>query len=315
MKISKEVKAGLIAIVSILGFVALFQFMKGRSLFSTDDVYYVKYDNVAGLAKSSPVSINGLKVGQVADIKPMTTKDGHVYFIVKITVKDDFNFSKSSTVEIFEPGLMSGKEVRVNLAYTQPYAKDGDTLKGSFELSMMNNLVGQVGPVKDKLTLVLSRLDSVAQSTNKIMDDENRREIKALLKNLNSTVDAFKTTAQTTNHLVASNEGKLNSVLDNANKTMITANSAVDKYGKVAESLDTKKLNEAITKLGQTSDELNKIIAGIDSGKGSLGKLTKDDELYNNLNKSAASLNALMEDLKANPKRYVNFSVFGKSSK
>lgn len=97
--------------------------MKGKSLFSTDDNYYVKYDNVEGLAKSSPVSINGLKVGQVIEIKPMTQSNGHIYFVVKISVNNDFVFSKNSSVEIFEPGLMSGKEIRVNLAYNQPYAK------------------------------------------------------------------------------------------------------------------------------------------------------------------------------------------------
>lgn len=315
MKISKEVKAGLIAILAIVGFVILFQFMKGKSLFSTDDNYYVKYDNVEGLAKSSPVSINGLKVGQVTEIKPMTQSNGHIYFVVKISVNNDFVFSKNSNVEIFEPGLMSGKEIRVNLAYNQPYAKNGDTLRGAFKQSMMNSLSSQVGPVKDKLTSVLSRLDSAVASTNKIMDDENRREIKLLLRNLNGTVESFKITSQQTNKLLADSEGRLNNVLDNANKTMITANSTVDKYGKVAESINTKQLNDAVAKLSETSDQLNKVIAGIESGKGSLGKLTKDEDLYNNLNKSAASLNALMEDLKANPKRYINISVFGKSAK
>lgn len=103
MKISKEVKAGLIAILAIVGFVILFQFMKGKSLFSTDDSYYVKYDNVEGLAKSSPVSINGLKVGQVTEIKPMTQNNGHIYFVVKISVNNDFVF-KNSSVEILNPG-------------------------------------------------------------------------------------------------------------------------------------------------------------------------------------------------------------------
>ena len=97
---------------------------------------------------------------------------------------------------------------------------------------MMNSLSSQVGPVKDKLTSVLSRLDSAVASTNKIMDDENRREIKLLLRNLNGTVESFRITSQQTNKLLAGSEGRLNNVLDNANKTMITANSTVDKYGK-----------------------------------------------------------------------------------
>ena len=140
MKFTKEIKAGLIALLAIVGFVILFQFMKGKSLFTTDNEFYAKFDNVEGLAASNPVSINGLKVGQVDQIIPITSKDGKIHFVVKVTVDDDFEFSKKSTIEIFEPGLMSGKEMRINLAYGQPFAKDGDTLSGSFTLSMMNKI-------------------------------------------------------------------------------------------------------------------------------------------------------------------------------
>ncbi|NAW52218.1 MCE family protein [Elizabethkingia argentiflava] len=315
MKISKEVKAGLIAILAIVGFIMIFQFMKGKSIFSTDDNYYVKYENVEGLAKSSPVSINGLKVGQVEEIKPIARNGGSIYFVVKISVNKDFLFSKNSKVEIFEPGFMTGKEARINLAKDQLYAKSGDTLKGAYQHSIMKSLTSQIGPVKDKLEAVLLGLDSAVVNTNKIIDIENRREIKLLLKNLNTTVEAFKLTSQNASKLLAGSEGKLNNVLDNANKTMITANQAVGKYGKVAESINTQQLDEVITKFSETSVKLDKIITGVEAGQGSLGKLAKDEELYNNLNKSAASLNALIEDLKVNPKRYINISVFGKSSK
>lgn len=129
MKFSKELKAGLIALLAIVGFVILFQFMKGKNLFTTDNIFYAKYDNVEGLEASSPVSINGLRVGQVDKIIPITGKDGKVHFVVKLTVDDQFEFSKKSTVEIFEPGLMSGKQMKINLAYGNPLAKDGDTLR------------------------------------------------------------------------------------------------------------------------------------------------------------------------------------------
>ena len=144
MKFSKELKAGLIAILAIVGFVILFQFMKGKNLFSTDDMYYVKYENVAGLAKSNPVSINGLKVGQVDDITPITLPNGKIYFVVKISMDDGFKFSKKSQVEIFEPGLMSGTELRINLAYGQPVAKDGDTLSGNNNYRELNTLKEQL---------------------------------------------------------------------------------------------------------------------------------------------------------------------------
>lgn len=103
MKLSKELKAGLIAIFAIIAFVILYQFMKGKNLFTSDNVFFAKYDNVEGLSVSNPVSINGLKVGQVDEIKPITSKDGRLHFVVKLTVDNTFQFSNQSTVEIFEP--------------------------------------------------------------------------------------------------------------------------------------------------------------------------------------------------------------------
>ncbi len=314
MKFSKEIKAGLIALLAIVGFVVLFQFMKGKSLFTTDNIFYAKFDNVEGLEASNPVSINGLKVGQVDEIVPVTERDGKIHFVVKVTVDDEFQFAKKSTLEIFEPGLMSGKQMRVNLAYGGPMAKDGDTLSGAFTLSMMNNISSQVGPVKDQLQIVLKRVDSLANNANQILDDQNKAEIKALLQNLNRTVASFEGTSRQTNALLANNDPRVQQVLNNANLATISARTAIDKYGRVAEQVDVQKLNNTIDKLSLTADKLNGVISGIQNGEGSLGKLTKDEELYRNLNESSQNLNKLILDLKENPKRYLNFSVFGKNS-
>ncbi|MBP6377763.1 MAG: MCE family protein [Kaistella sp.] len=314
MKFTKEIKAGLIAILAIVGFVILFQFMKGKSLFTTDNIFYAKFDNVEGLAASNPVSINGLKVGQVDQIIPITEPDGKIHFVVKVTIDDNFEFSKKSTLEIFEPGLMSGKEMRVNLAYGSPMAKDGDTLKGAFTLSMMNNISSQVGPVKDQLQVVLKRVDSLMVNANAMTDAQNQQAIRALLSSLNRTVTSFESTSQQTNALLANNDPRIQKMLDNANLATVSARTTIDKYGRVADEVDVQKLNNTIDKLSLTADKLNGIISGIQNGEGSLGKLAKDEQLYNNLNESSTNLNNLILDLKTNPKRYLNFSVFGKNS-
>lgn len=313
MKFSKEIKAGLIAIVSIISFVLLVQFMKGKSLFTTDDVYYAKYDNVEGLQKSSTVSINGLKVGQVDDIIPITDKQGKLYFVVKLLVDHDYEFSKRSTVEIFAPGIMADNAIRINLAYGGELAKDGDTLAGNIKLSMFDDLSTQVGPVKDQLQDVLKRVDSLTNNANKVLDERNRAELRTLLLNLNRTVASFEGTSRQTNTLLTNNDPRLQKVLENANLATISARTAVDKYGTVAERIDVDKLNETIDKLDKTADKLNGVISGIQNGQGSLGKLTQDEELYQNLNESSKNLNSLILDLKQNPKRYLNFSVFGKN--
>lgn len=315
MKLSKEIKAGAIAVLAIVGFVILFQFMKGKNIFTTDNVFYAEFDNVEGLAASSPVSINGLKVGQVDQIVPIKGNDGKIHFVIKLLVSDDFEFSKKSTIEIFEPGLMSGKEARINLQYGGETAKSGDTLSGEFKLSMMSNISSQIGPVKDQLQSVLKHADSLMLNANALTDAQNQAEIKALLNSLNRTVASFEATSRQTNLLLANSDPRLQKVLDNANLATLSAKTAIDKYGRVAEEVDVQKLNATIDKLSQTSDQLNQVITGIQNGNGSLGKLAKDEELYRNLNNASSNLNKLVEDLKENPKRYLNISVFGKSGK
>jgi mce4 protein len=309
MNLSKEVKAGLIAIFAIVSFMLFFQFLKGKNVFSTDNFFFVKYDNVDGLEPSNAVTINGLKVGLVDQIIPVTSKNGKISFVVRISVDDEYSFSKNSAVEIFEPSLMGGKQLKINLVYDNQIAKDGDTLGGKFQLSAINAMASEMGP---KVSSVLTKVDSTLSSTNKILDEQNRREIKQLLTNLNATVSAFKTTADQTNRLLASNEHKINSLLDNANQTMVSTKNTVDKFGKVADEIDAKKLNQSIEELSKTANQLNQVIAGINRGEGSLGKLMKDEELYNNLTKTSNSLNELISDLKQNPKKYINISVFGK---
>jgi len=194
-------------------------------------------------------------------------------------------------------------------------AKDGDTLKGSFKLGTLGSLSSQVGPVKDQLQVVLHRVDSLMANANLLVDAQNRAEVKALLSNLNKTVGALQTTAGNVNSLVGHNDPKLQKVLDDASLTMQSGKVTLDKYGNLAESIDTKQLNATIANLDATVGKLNQVIGGIDKGEGSLGKLMKDDQLYNNLNSASSNLNSLVEDMKANPKRYINFSVFGKNNK
>lgn len=315
MKISKELKAGGIAVISIVAFVVMFQFMRGKNMFTRDNVYYVQYENVDGLKRSSEVQINGMKVGQVDEIIPKTAENGKIYFLVKLLVNPDYHFSKNSTVEVTEPGFMTSKILKINVVYGNPIAQDGDMLKSSVKLSMLESISGQAGPISDQLKQVLKTVDSLGNNANKVFDEHNRRELAILLTNLNQTVNALQATAAQANNLLASNNPKVNRVLDNADQLMLSTNTAVEKYGHLAETIDTKKLNETIASLDHTVGKLNGVITSIENGQGSLGKVLKEEQLYHNLEESSLRLNELLKDIKENPKRYVNISVFGKSTK
>ena len=310
MNISKEIKAGLIAILAISSFVVFFQFLKGKNVFTTNNYFYIKYDNVDGLERSNAVTINGLKVGLVDDIIPITDKNGKIHFLVKVSIENQYSFSKNSSIEIFEPGLMGGKQLKINLVYDQITAKDGDTLKGEMKPSALASMASDLSP---KVSNVLTQLDSTLSNTSKLLDEQNRRETKLLWANLNQTISSFKSTSDQTNQLLAESQPKINTLLKSANETMASTKNTLEKFGNVAEGIDTKNLNNSINKLSETAYKLNSVITGIEKGEGTLGKLTKDEELYNNLSKTSNSLNELIVDLKENPKRYINISVFGKS--
>lgn len=315
MKFTKEIKAGLIAILAIVGFVMLFQFTKGKSIFSSDNIFYAKYDNVEGLEISNPVFINGLKIGRVDDIKPITNAEGKISFVVKASVDKGYSFSKKSTLEIYEQGLMSGTAMRINPVYGADLAQSGDTLAANYKLSMMASLGSEVGPMKEQMQSVLKNADSLLTNSNKIMDAQNRAEIRALLISLNKTMASLEATSKQANTLLSDNNPRVQQMLDNASLATTSAKDAMDKYGKVAEQIDINQLNGAISKLSEASTNLNILMSGIQSGEGSLGKLAKDEQLYQNLSNTARSLDSLLVDVKANPKRYINISVFGKSTK
>lgn len=312
MKFGKEIKAGLIALASIVGFVLMYQFTKGKNFWSSENTYYVKYQDVQGLAPSTPVSINGIRVGQVDKIQPVSDPQKGFYSIVTILVDDEFEFSDQTTAEIFKPDLMGKYEVKLNINYQGEMLKNGDYIQGKAETSMINELTSQVGPLKDQLQSVLKRVDSLSNNANKVFDERNRAEIKMLLGNLNRTTTAFEGLGKSTNALVSTNDKKIASLLNNADKTMNSANNAINEYGKLANELDVQKLNQTVASLDQTVKSLNTVMTSINNGEGSLGKLMKDENLYNNLEATTKNLNGLVEDLKENPKKYINISIFGK---
>jgi phospholipid/cholesterol/gamma-HCH transport system substrate-binding protein len=315
VKIRKEFKAGIIVIVTILGFWWLFQFLKGKDLFSNQSIYYVKYNKVDGLFTSKSVSINGLRVGMVESITPVLTKSNNVSFVVGLKINEEFKFSKNSVAQIVN-SLMSGAEINLALAEDNAEtAKPGDTLKGIVVPGVMDMAIERLQPISENANKVLIRLDSTLAATNKLLNERNRQNIESSLANLNIAIAEFGKVGKNANGLITGNSLKLSSALDNTNKVLITANTTMEKYGTVADKLNQADLDKTIKKLEITLNNLNEITGKINSGKGTMGKLVNDAELYTNLTSASNNLSLLLKDLKTNPKRYVHFSIFGGGGK
>lgn len=306
MKVSREVKTGILAIGAILLFVFGYSFLKGTNLFQDSRVFFVKYKNVEGLATSAPVTINGLNVGKVNDIR---FADGNGGLVVKFTVDNAFVFSKSSKVRIYSDGLIGGKSLGIFLEYDpENIAKSGDTLSGAIDGGMLDAVTKALGPLEDRLTSTLISVDSMLLSVNDILDKDTRLHLKQAIQNLNGTMSSLNGASKKLNTLLANNAGKMDRTFTNLDEMSLN-------FSKFSDSLAQIQTGKLVADLQDVIGRFDAIVTGLDNGEGSVGKLLKDEKLYENLEGASKELEKLLEDVRLNPKRYVHVSVFGKKQK
>ncbi len=306
MKLSKEVKTGILAIGAILLLIFGYSFLKGTNLLDKNREFYVKYDNVEGLAQAAPVTINGLTVGKVQNISFANSRGG---LIVKFTVEKDFDFSKNSIVRIYSSGLLGGKNLGIFPEYDiNNIAKSGDTLRGDVEDGMLTAVTKALGPLEKKVNNTLATVDTLLLNVNDIFDDQTRTNLKEAIENLNKTLNSFSGVSENLNSVLANNSGKLDNTFTNLDKT-------ANNLSRLTDSLAQLETGKLVTDLQNVVDQMDKIVSGVNNGEGSIGKLLKDDKLYENLEGASRQLEQLLQDIKLNPKRYVHISVFGRKQK
>ncbi|WP_313113511.1 MlaD family protein [Aequorivita sediminis] len=305
MKLSKEVKTGILAIGAILLLIFGYSFLKGTNLLEKHREFYVKYDNVEGLAQSAPVTINGLTVGKVQNITFANSKGG---LVVKFTVEKDFDFSKNSIVRIYSSGLIGGKNLGIFPKYDQYVAKSGDTLKGDVEDGMLTAVTKALGPLEKKVNNTLATVDTLLLNVNAIVDENTRNNLQEAIVNLNTTLNSFAGVSEKLNRILGNNTGKLDNTFTNLDRT-------ANNLSQLTDSLSQLETGRLVRDLQDMVNRMDNIVAGIDNGEGSVGKLLNDDKLYENLEGASRQLEQLLQDVKLNPKRYVHISVFGRKNK
>ncbi len=306
MKISKEVKTGILAVVAIFLFIYGYSFLKGSNIFDSSRTFYVTYQNVEGLETSAPVTINGLTVGKVQAIDFVDEKGD---LLVTFTIDKDFQFSKSSIVEIYSSSLIGGKQIAIIPdTESKSIAKSGDTLIGEIEKGMLEAMTGGLKPLEQKVLTTLANLDSLVLNLNDVLDESTRMNLRQSISNLNQSLASFKSSSYTLNSILDSNKDKINSTMSNLEITS-------ENFSKFSDSLAQIETGKMVKDLENISSRFNSILDGLEKGEGSMGKLLKDDKLYKNLEGASRQLEQLLQDMKLNPKRYVHFSMFGKKAK
>ncbi|MFA5244366.1 MAG: MlaD family protein [Pedobacter sp.] len=310
MKITNETKVGALAAVAIAVLIVGYSYLKGNDVFSRENEFYAKYDRVDGLTTSKPVLVNGYQIGRVSELTLLS--NGQI--LVQFKVRPEFSIPKNTIAKLESTDLLGGKAIVFQLGTGSDYAINGDTLNANVQKDLMQ----QVEPVQKKAEQIIARMDSVLSSVNSTLNPEFQRNFSRSFASIARTLETFEKTSKTVDGLVSVQNAKISGILSNLESITINFKNNNDKISTIMNNLEKVSDDVARMNFAQTIDEANKAVADlqtvvskINSGTGTLGQLINDERMYNNLNNAAENLDKLMIDLKANPKRYVSFSVFG----
>lgn len=303
LKLTKEIKAALFVLLGVFLFLIGFNFLNGTSLFKSEKNLYAIYDQVEGLQSGTTVTVNGLSVGKVSSIDFLPNSNR---ILVKFTVRNDLNFSKNSIAEIYESGLIGGKSIAIiPVLDRNRMLVSGDTLVSRTKPGLTDVVGSEIAPLQKKLEQILINVDTLVSSLNTVLDDKAQQGLNKALSEVSVTVSNLNSISNSLSKILVSQESNINQTINNFSEASANIN-------QISDSLSKTDLKALVSEIENTATTLNSIFKSIDSGEGTLGKLMKDDGLYNNLEASTKEVKLLIKDLKEHPKRYVHFSLFGK---
>lgn len=310
MKITNETKVGVLAAVAIAILIIGYSFLKGNDVFSSENEFYATYDRVDGLAVSKPVLVNGYQIGRVSDL----TLQPNGQILAQFKIDPEYAIPKNTIARLESTDLLGGKAIVFELGTGSDFAEDGDTLNANVQ----RNLTDQIEPIQKKAEQIIARLDSVLTSVNSTLSPEFQRNFDRSFASIARTLETLEGTTKTVDGLVSTQSTKIAGIMSNLesitgnfknNNAKIT--NIMNNFEKVSDDVAKANFAQTIAEANKAVADLQTIVNKVNTGQGTLGQLINDEKMYNNLNNAAANLDKLMIDLKANPKRYVSFSVFG----
>lgn len=313
--LSKEIKVAVVFVIAISVLVWGIMYLKGLEIFTQKRVIYAVYDRVNGLVKANPVSINGLKVGQVKDLYFSKTNKGKI--IVELYIANDYPIPKNSQATIGSSDLLGSKEVSIVLGNSPEFIKEGDTLKSLTDATLTEAVNQQLLPIKRKAENLISSIDSLVGTFQELLNKDTRDNLVASIEHIKQSLENLAHMTANVDTLIDKERNNLAAIINNVasissnlkqnneriSNILANFSSFSDSLARVNIPSTFGQINKALTDLASVLDKVNK-------GHGTLGQLVNDEKLYNELDKAAKDLNLLLEDIKANPKKYLKVSVF-----
>ena len=310
-KLSKEFKSGFIFLLAVVFLIYGLKYLKGLNVFQSNSPYYAVYDDIDGLQVGSAVRLNGFNVGMVNDI--FLNKNNNLVVTLNITALD--SIPNNSVCKIVNQDLMGTKGVSLILGKSKDFASPGDTLIGGIENSLQDEVNAQILPLKNKAEELIGSVDSLLTIVAAVLNKNTRNSLSNSIKSLDETFAILSKTMVKIDSMVYDNDARVSKVLSNLETITSNLNDSASGIKPILYNLTSISDSLSKSNLGSLVTNINKISENINSGSGSLSKLMNDEKLYNNFEKSTSELAELIEDIKNNPKRYVNFSILGGTNK
>jgi len=310
MKISNETKIGILTVLAITVLILGYSYLSGNEVFSSSNRFYAVYNSVDGLTVSKPVLVNGFQIGQVS--KMALWPDGKT--VVEFKIDKKYNVPKNTHAQLVSTDLLGGKAISFEYGNSKDLAEDKDTLSADIQGSLAESLQ----PIQMKAEHLIGKLDSSLASVNRILNPNFQKNVDRSFASIANSLQTLEGTTKKIDALVGSQTEHINGILTNAETASANMKNSTTHLAGISTNLEKFSGDLANSNIQQTLQSANEALANlqatigkINSTQGSLGLLINDPKMYNNLNDASANLNNLFIDIKAHPKRYVSFSVFG----
>ena len=320
MKISREIKIGVFGIVTLALFIIGLNFIKGKDIFNRNRTFYAVYDATSGIQEAAQVSVNGLGIGKVTDMRFVNKHSSRI--LLELTISNPVFIPSNSVARINSLDLLGTKNIEIVFGDSKTGAQSGDTLVGISQMSLSDEVNKQVAPIKLKAENLLSSLDTMVTVLQSVFNSETRKNLNASFASIRHTLSNLENTSYNMDTLVYGQRSRLErimfnveSITENFRQNDKNISTILSNFSRITDTLAKANLASTLANVNNVLTRLDSITGKIDKGQGSIGLLLNDKKLYDNLNKSAAQMNSLIEDMKKNPYRYVNFSVFPPSKK
>jgi phospholipid/cholesterol/gamma-HCH transport system substrate-binding protein len=319
MKYSKYVKLGVLIVVSLVILFWGLSYLKGNDIFKRNNYYFVVYERIDGLLEANKVTMNGYQIGQVQSIDFAADNSGKL--VVKLMMDASFKIPVNSLAQIISSDIMGTRSIKMILSNENTFYQSNDTIPGSIESDLKEQVSLQVLPIKNKAEQLLSTLDSAITVLTVIFNEDARENLSESFANINRTIENTQRITGDLQEIVSAEKGTIQKTLVNIEEitSFLSSNTkelekTIKNLSSFSDTLANLQVSPIITNISLATNQILAILEKLNSSENTAGLLLNDDQLYSEITELSANLSFLIKDIQANPKRYLQFSAmdFGK---